>query len=256
MLRDVRLPVAGRLDELLHGGLHAGTACLVIGQAGTGKTTLASTYVHAALQRGERAAVFLFDERPHTYLTRSANLGMDVRPYVEDGQLQLRTMETGALSPGEFAQEVRSVTEAGAKVAVIDSLTGYFYTMQEERRLIMQMHEMLAYMSRRGVLSFLLVAQHGLLGTELKSPLDISYIADTVLLLRNFEASGAVRRAISVVKKRHGDHEKRIREMQIGEGGIQVGDPLEAFTGVFSGNPQYTGGGEALMGGSEKSAEG
>jgi circadian clock protein KaiC len=228
------------LDTILGGGLQAGTSSLIVGSAGTGKTSLATAYTHAALRRGDKAAIFLFDERPETFLMRSKDLHMDLRPFLQSGQLHLQSVDTGELTPGEFAQTVRRTADAGARVITIDSLTGYFLAMQEQEMLTAQMHDLLGYMSRRGVLSLLIVALHGLPGMSLRSSIDISYLADTIIMLRNYEVPGAVRRAVAVVIKRYGEHEPTIRELKISARGIELGEPIDQFIGVLTGEPTYT----------------
>lgn len=187
------------------GGLELGTACLLAGPTGTGKSTLATVYVHTAAGRGERAAVFLFDERPETFHARSQGMGLDLRPQLEAGTVQLRQVDAGELSPGEFAHTVRgAVDEGGAKVVVIDSLTGYLNAMPQETLLVAQLHELLTYLSWKGVLTLLIMAERGVLGSGGLEPLDVSYLADTVLLLRHFEAEGQLRLAVSVIKNATG----------------------------------------------------
>ena len=230
------------LDALLGGGMDEGTSCLVVGPTGTGKTSIGTLYAHSAAKRGERSAIFLFDERPETFFKRSAGLGIDVRPDVEAGTITLRQVSTGDLSPGEFTQIVRrAVEDDGARVVLIDSLTGYFHAMPQETLLLSQMHELLVYLGQRGVLSFLVAAQHGMVGGGIEGPLDVSYMADSVLLLRHFEAAGAVRKALSVLKKRHGQHEKTIRELKMEPGRIRIGPAITGFNGVLSGYPEFTG---------------
>ncbi len=226
------------IDTLLGGGLSGGTACLIIGPTGSGKSSIAALYAFAAARRGDASAIFLFDERPESLLHRAEGLAMDIRPHVDAGLVHLQRVNTGELSPGEFAHRVRqAVAEDGVKVVVIDSLTGYLNAMQQETLLVTQMHELLAYLSQRGVLTILVMAQGGMLGNEAIIPLDISYLADSVLLLRQFETEGRLRRAISVIKKRDGAHESTIREMQMTSGGIRVGEPLIGFRNVLTGNP-------------------
>lgn len=244
------------LDSLLGGGLETGTACLIAGASGTGKSTLATLYAYSAARRGHGAAVFLFDERPETWYRRSENVNMNIRPYVAEGLIQVQQMNTSEISPGEFAHEVRcAVDESGARVIVIDSLSGYANAMLQERLLTMQMHELLAALSQRGVLSLLIVTQHGMFGGDTRDPVDLSYLADSVLLLRHFEAGGSVRQAISVIKKRHGYHEKTIREVSISANGVVLGEPLTDFSGVLTGNPVYTGRQQALLARSERRQE-
>jgi len=233
--------VAG-IDTMLGGGLNQGTACLVLGATGTGKSSVATLYAHAAAARGERAAIFVFDEQRETFLTRSEGLGMNIRSFVEQGIITLRSISTAQLSPGEFAQMVReAVDEGGAKVVLLDSLTGYFHAMPQEDALASQMHDLLSFLSRRGVLSLLVVSQHGIVGETIQGPLDVSYMADTVILLRHFETGGMIRKAISVIKKRDGAHETFIREMRMRPGSIHVGEPIRDFTGVLSGRPVFRG---------------
>jgi circadian clock protein KaiC len=244
------------LDSLLGGGLQYGTSTLLIGPAGSGKSTLAMTYALAAAQRGERSAVFAFDERIETILERMAGLGMDLSPHLESGLITIHAIDTAELSPGEFTHHVRRVAEgdgghSGVKVLVIDSLNGYLNAMPEERFLIAQLHEMLTYLGHRGVVTFLIVAQHGLVGSQMEAPIDTTYLADTVVMFRYFEAMGEVRQALSVVKKRSGKHERTIRELRINEKGLQIGKPLHDFQGVLGGTPKYRGTDAKLMGRSD-----
>ncbi len=246
--RTVAESGVGELDHLLGGGLEFGTACLLVGPTGTGKSSLATLYAHTAAARGERAAVFLFDERPETFHVRSQGMGLDLRPQLEAGTVRLQQVDAGELSPGEFAHIVReAVGKGGAKVVVIDSLTGYLNAMPQETLLVAQLHELLTYLSWKGVLTFLIMAERGVLGSGELEPLDISYLADTVLLLRHFEAEGHLRLAVSVIKKRYGPHEDTIRELRITPAGIQVGDPITMFSGVLTGTPTYQGRAEDLL---------
>lgn len=230
------------LDALLGGGLVPGTATLLIGPAGVGKTTTVLQCMIAALRRGEKAAYFLFDERVPTLLGRSAALGMDLQPFIDNGQLDLRRVDPAELSPGEFSGLVReAVEDRGARVIVIDSLNAYLQAMPGEQYLILQMHELLSYLAQHGVVSLLILGQHGVMG-DVRSDVDLSYLADTVLLLRYFEAEGEVRKAISVIKTRTTKHESTIRELQIDNGGILLGAPLREFVGVLTGSPHFRGG--------------
>lgn len=215
------------LDTLLGGGLERGTACLVVGSTGTGKTTLTTQYVHAAASRGERAAVFLFDESVATYTQRSISLDLDVREFIESGHVTLDQFSTGELSPGEFAHRVREKVELGTSMIVIDSLTGYFNAMAQEGLLINQMHELLSYLGQRGVLTFLIMARGGLDEGGAIVPVDISYLADSTILLSHFNDEGHASLAIAVLKKRHGPHERAPRELIISGTGLAVGTPHE-----------------------------
>ena len=235
------------LDQLLGGGLERGTNALLIGAAGVGKSSLALTYAIAAAQRGEVAAIFAFDEGRGTLEARARSLGLPLQEALDSGHVLFQQIDPAELSPGEFAAIVRRrVEEDGARVVVIDSLNGYLNAMPDGRFLVLQMHELLSYLGQQGVLTILVLAQHGLVG-PMEMPLDISYLSDAVVMLRYFEHAGTVRRALSVVKKRSGDHEHTIREFQLGPRGLHVGDPLHDFSGVFSGTPVYTGAPEPLL---------
>jgi circadian clock protein KaiC len=229
------------LDELLGGGLEEGTTCILNGNTGSGKSTLSSIYVEAAAKRGENSIILCFDERKDTFLRRCRSLKMDIAAYVEQGLVELHQVDTGELSPGEFAQIIcKSVEQKKTRVVVIDSLTGYFNAMGEEKRLMAQMHDLLNYLSGAGVLTIMAVSKHGALDSR-EAEVDASYFADTVILLRHFEALGTIRHCIAVVKKRQGNHEHAIREFKIATGGCQVGPPLNEFRGVLTGNPVYIG---------------
>ena len=230
------------LDKLLGGGIESGSSTLIIGPAGTGKSLIAMTMAVAAVKRGERAALFIFDEELGLLFTRSRGMGIDLEAMRDDGSLFIEQMDAAEVSPGEFAHKVRTCVEKeGIRTVIIDSLNGYQNAMPEEQFLILHMHELLQYLNRLGAATFLTVAQHGLVG-DMKSPVDVTYLADTVLLLRYFEAAGQVRRAMSVLKKRTGRHENTIREFSIGDTGLKVGAPLDKFQGVLRGVPQYLGG--------------
>ncbi|HEY0099789.1 MAG TPA: ATPase domain-containing protein [Pyrinomonadaceae bacterium] len=229
------------LDALLGGGLNRGTSTLVLGPAGSGKSSIAAQFAAAAAERGEHAASFLFDEGLQTYLSRASGLGREMSEQVKSGRMSLRQVDPAELSPGEFAYYVRQAVDRDrARVVVIDSLNGYMQAMPDERFLTVQMHELLSYLNRQGVVTLLVLAQHGFMGSNMGTPVDVSYLADTVLMLRFFESRGAVRRAISVVKKRTGYHENTIREMQLSSEGIKVGQPLNDFQGVLTGVPTYS----------------
>ena len=226
------------LDTLLGGGPERGSSILLLGPAGCGKSALATQYALAAAARGERAAMFSFDESAHMFTGRAASLGMRVGPHLAAGRITLQQVDPAELPPGEFAHIVRrAVEEDGARVVAIDSLNGYLNAMPEERFLTLQMHELLAYLAQQGVLSVLTVAQHGLV-SEGEAPIDVSYLADSVLLFRYFEVAGAVRKALSVVKKRSGRHEATVRELQLADDGVRVGPVLSEFQGVLTGRPE------------------
>ncbi|CAN5277155.1 ATPase domain-containing protein [soil metagenome] len=235
------------LDKLLGGGLERGTNALLIGAAGVGKSSLALTYAVGAARRGEKASVFAFDEGRGTLEARARTIGLDMAPHIASGLLQIRQIDPAELSPGEFASLVRrSVEDDKARIIVIDSLNGYLNAMPDGRFLILQMHELLSYLNQQGVLTILVLAQHGLVG-PMDTPLDISYLSDAVIMLRYFEYAGTVRRALSVVKKRSGDHEHTIREFNLTARGIALGPPLTEFSGIFSGTPRYTGDSAPLL---------
>jgi circadian clock protein KaiC len=226
------------LDALLGGGLTSGSSTLIVGPAGTGKSSLATQYAVAAAARGDHSSFFLFDESLITFRERSTGLGFDVDGLLERKAIDVRQLDPAELSPGEFAHVVhRTVDERKASLVVIDSLNGYMNAMPNERFLALHLHELLAYLSQRGVTSILLMAQHGLIGADMQNPLEASYLADTVLLLRYFESIGEVRKAISVIKKRVGKHERTIRELTFNDG-ITIGAPVRGFQGVLSGVPQ------------------
>ena len=230
----------GPLDQLLGGGLDRGTSTLILGPAGSGKSSVAVQYAVAAAARGERAALFTFDESAGTLLTRSAALGIDLQPQMDAGHIIVQQVDPAELAPGQFIHLVRrQVEQHDCRVVVIDSLNGYLNAMPEERFLVIQLHELLTYLGQKGVTTILVVAQHGLMGTAMQTPVDVSYLADSVILTRYFELKGRVKKAISVVKKRSGAHEETIRELRLGKGGIQVGEPLENLRGVLTGVPTF-----------------
>lgn len=237
----------GGLDALLGGGLVPGTTTLLSGPAGVGKTTTAVRCMVSAMERGDRAAFFLFDERLPTLMLRSAALGMDLQSHIDAGRLNLRQIDPAELSPGEFAVAVRNAVEKdGARIIIVDSLNAYLQAMPEDRHLILQMHELLAYLGQQGIVTLMVLGQHGLVG-DIRSDVDLSYLADSVLLLRFFEADGEVRKAISVVKTRTTDHERTIREFRVDADGLSIGPPLRAFRGILTGVPDYRGDAGPLM---------
>ncbi|MBJ6982754.1 ATPase domain-containing protein [Luteimonas sp. MC1572] len=244
----------GELDKLLGGGLERGTNALLIGAAGVGKSSLALTYAITAAERGERSAIFAFDEGRGTIEARSRALGLDLASAIDSGMVVFQQIDPAEMSPGEFAAIVRRRVERdGARMVVIDSLNGYLNAMPDGRFLILQMHELLTYLAQQGVVTILVLAQHGMVG-PVETPLDISYLSDAVLMLRYFEHAGRVRRALSVVKKRSGFHEQTIREFQLGRHGVVLGPPLTEFSGVLSGMPIYTGGSAPLLPGDDSGA--
>ncbi len=226
------------LDALMGGGPDRGTSTLLIGAAGSGKSTVAVRYAVAAAERGDHAVIFAIDESPLTLEARMRSLGVRFSQGVERGQINVRSIDPAELSPGEFAHMVREAVEThGAKVVVLDSLNGYLHAMPEEKFLTAQLHELLSYLGRRGVTTLMVVAQHGLLGSAMRSPVDVSYLADSVVLHRYFEHAGMVKKAISVVKKRSGRHEESIRELYFDSDGIHLGEPLRYLRGVLTGTP-------------------
>jgi circadian clock protein KaiC len=228
------------LDRLLGGGVERGTAMLVLGPAGTGKSTIVMQYAVAAAQRGERAAMYLFDERVATMYLRMRSLGIDLAPHVDSGHITVQQIDPAEMSAGEFAALVRASVDGGATLVVLDSLNGYLLAMPEEKQLTVQMHELLSYLANKGVTTLLVLAQHGLVG-QMQSQIDLSYLADTVVLMRYFEAYGRIRKAVSVLKKRSGGHENTISELTLDRGGLHVGDALEHFRGVLTGVPEFAG---------------
>jgi len=237
--RDVLASGIGGLDALLGGGIERGSSTLLIGPSGAGKTLLTLQFAVAAAERGEKAALFIFDEELGLLIDRARLLGMDLEALCAQGNLFIEQVDAAELSPGEFTHKVRtSVDQHQVKTVVVDSLNGYQAAMPEEQFLVLHIHELLQYLNRQGVSTFLTLAQHGLVG-DMKAPVDITYIADTVILLRYFEAVGEVRRAISVIKKRFGSHQSSIREFRVGKGGIAVGEPLRGFQGILTGVPAF-----------------
>lgn len=228
------------LDQLLAGGLDRGTSTLLAGPAGVGKSVIATQFAVAAAQRGHRAAIFAFDELSRTLFERSRALGMPVDEYVASKHLHVQQINPAEMGPGEFAHLTRRAVDDGVRLLIIDSLNGYLKAMPDEGLLTVQLHELLGFFANRGVTTLLILGQYGLLG-NVHSPVDVSYLSDTVLLLRYFEAAGRVRKAISVVKKRSGPHEDTIRELSVTQAGLAVGEPLIQFSGVLSGVPHFFG---------------
>jgi circadian clock protein KaiC len=236
------------LDALMGGGIDRGTSTLIIGPAGAGKSTFATQYAMQVASGGERVSMFLFDESDRTLCERASGLGMPVDHLVAEDRVGLRQVDPGELSAGELVQLVRDEVERrDARLIVIDSLNGYLNAIPDERFLTLQLHELLSYLRQRGVTSMLVMAQSGMVG-QMVAPVDASYLADTVILLRYFEAFGEVRQALSVLKRRNGHHERTIREFRFGPAGIRIGEPLTDFHGVLTGVPTYTGGEKPLLG--------
>jgi circadian clock protein KaiC len=234
-------------DRLLGGGLDRGTATLLLGPAGAGKSSLAMQYAVAAAKRGETAAVFVFDERLATVFERTRALGTDLEPHVASGRIAIQQIDPAEMSAGEFAHRVhQAVTHTRCRLVIIDSLNGYLHAMANERQLGVQLHELLSYLGNTGVTTVMVMAQHGLAGGPTHSPIDVSYVADTVVMLRYFEAEGRIRKAISVIKKRSGAHEDTIRELTLDHRGLTVGDALTHFSGVLTGVPRFTGDSQEL----------
>jgi circadian clock protein KaiC len=226
------------LDALLGGGPERGTSLLLMGPSGAGKSALATQYALAAAERGERVAVFAFDESASMYLARAESLGMALRAHVDSGRIALQQVDPAELSPGELVYAVRRAVEEGeARIVFIDSLNGLLNSMPEENFVALQLHELLAYLGQRGVLTVMTIAQHGLVATQPVAPLDVSYLADSVLLLRYFELDGRVRKALAAVKKRSGGHETAIRELVLGRDGVRVSPPLDDLQGILAGAP-------------------
>ena len=227
------------LDQLLGGGIERGTSTVIQGAAGSGKSTLAALFAAAAAARGEHATLFIFEESPNTLFSRMAGLKVDLQKHVDAGRLSVQPIDPAELSPGEFAHRVRAAVEdKRASIVVIDSLNGYLNSMPDEKFLVVQLHELLAYLGQQGVASIVVAAHHGMIAAQMSAPVDISYLADTVMLLRYFEAEGEIRQALSVVKMRGGEHERTLRELKMKGGRIVVGEPLRDYSGVLTGVPQ------------------
>lgn len=236
------------IDTMLGGGVDRGSSLMLLGPSGVGKSTICAQYVAAAARRGESSVVYNFDESTDIWVGRADALGMGLSPHIAAGLVSVRQVNPAELTPGELAGQLRNEVENGARLVVIDSLNGYLSAMSEERHLTLHMHELLAYLGQQGVLTILVMAQYGLLGQDVSAPVELSYLADTVVLMRFFEAFGEVRQAISAVKRRGGGHERSIRELRIDPRGLQVGRQLREFHGVLSGQLNYTGGAGPLLG--------
>ncbi|HTH46465.1 MAG TPA: ATPase domain-containing protein [Candidatus Limnocylindria bacterium] len=229
------------LDTLVGGGLDRGTSTIFMGPAGAGKSTLATSYAYAAAERGEKVLFFSFDETIQTTLTRAAGLCMELKPHLDSGRLELKQIDPAEVSPGELAYAIRrSVESEESRMVIIDSINGFLYAMTDHRHLMLHLHELLSFLNQRGVATLMVLTQQGMVG-QMQGPVDITYLADAVVMLRYFEANGAVRQAISVMKKRSGPHERTIREFAITPRGIAVGAPLTGFQGILTGTPVLTG---------------
>lgn len=225
------------LDSLLGGGLDRGTSTMLMGPPGTGKSSIATKFAHVSAERGEKSFIFIFDETVRTFLTRSASLGMPMEEFVEKGLVILQQVDPAEISPGELVHRIRrAVREDGVRLVMIDSINGYLNAMPEERYLTLQLHELLAFLAQQGVITIMVLAQQGLVGA-MQSTVDLTYLADTVLLSRFFEARGSVRLALSIIKKRSGNHERTIREYKLTPKGIEIGPPLDNMQGVLTGVP-------------------
>lgn len=239
-----------QLDALWGGGIDRGTSTLLLGPAGSGKSSIALSYAVTSARAGEFVSVFLFEELVSIACRRSAGLGLDPRPLIQEGLIHLEQIDPAELSPGEFIQHVRDTVEKrNARVVVIDSLNGFMNAMPGEAHLPLQMHELLGFLNHHGVVSILVLSQAGLMGSAMQQSVDLSYLADNVMLFRYFEASGRVRKALSVVKKRSGAHEDTVRELTMSDGRIKIGDALTGFRGVLSGVPVWTGSRQELENG-------
>jgi len=226
------------LDALLGGGIERGTSTLLVGPPGTGKSTLAMQFAIAAAQRGERSALFIFDESINTLCSRGEGICMQIRPWIASGHIMVRAIDPAELSPGELVHDIRvAVEREGARLIAIDSLNGYLQAMPDERFLVVQLHELLTFLGQAGVATLMIAGQLGLIGSQMRAPVDASYLADAVVLLRYFEAEGEVRQAISVLKKRGGMHERSIREFELTPQGLRIGEPLRRFRGILTGSP-------------------
>jgi circadian clock protein KaiC len=245
--RDVLTSGIGELDTLLGGGIEQGSSALIMGPGGAGKSLIALQFAVSAVARGEKAVLFIFDEELGLLIDRAKLMGIDLDALCASGNLFIEQVDAAELSPGEFAHRVRARVDLNSvKTVVIDSLNGYQSAMPDETFLILHIHELLQYLNRQGASTFLTMAQHGLFG-DMKSPVDVTYLADTVILLRYFEAFGQVRRAISIIKKRFGTHENTIREIRIDRRGIAIGEPLEGFQGILRGTPVLADGDRARL---------
>lgn len=234
------------LDELLGGGFDRGTSNLIMGPAGTGKSTVALRFTLSAAERGQRVSVYTFEESVQNLLKRAKSLDMDITKHIESGLINLRKIDPAELTPGQFSSLLRAECENEIDMVVIDSLNGYLHAMPEQQFLMLQLHELLSYLGNKGVVTVMVLAQAGIMG-NMQTPLDLTYLADSVLLTRFFEAFGAMKKAVAVIKKRTSFHEESLREFRIGKGGVIVGDVLKDFQGIFNGIPRYVGDSSKIM---------
>lgn len=244
--KDLLSTGIAEMDTMLRGGIMRGTSTLLLGAAGVGKSSLASRVAYSAANRGESAAIYLFDESIQVFLERSQGLGVHFEQHIKSGRVHLKQLDPAEVPPGEFVNDIRARVENGASVVVIDSLNGWQNAMPGEQYLQLQMHELLSYLGTQGVSTFLILAQQGVMG-PMQTDIDVSYLADAIILMRYFEAMGEIRKAISVFKKRSGPHEATIRELQLQPGGIMVGEPLRSFHGVLTGVPHFVGGDSSVL---------
>jgi circadian clock protein KaiC len=236
------------LDKLLGGGFDAGTSNLLVGPAGCGKSTIAAMFAHAAAQRGQHVLYYAFDENAATLMQRAGEMGIAFEPHIQSGRLKIEQIDPAEIAPGELSHRILSSVQANkTSLVVLDSLNGYVTAMPDEDYLTLHLHELTMYLAHQGVMTIMIMAQHGLVASQMGAPVDVSYLADTVVLLRFFEALGAVKKAISIIKKRSGSHETTIRELMMTEKGIVLGQPLKEFEGVLSGIPKFKGSADQML---------
>ena len=250
--REVASSGIRELDEVLGGGLHYGTSTLILGPAGCGKSTLITQYARALAMSGKRVNCYVFEETRSNFLERALGLGMDLRELLASGRLGIEQIDPAEMSPGEFAHKIRIEVERDLQAVIIDSLNGYLNAMPSESFLLVQMHELLTYLNQRGVLTLMVLAQQGIVGTAMQAPVDLTYLSDAVIALRYFEAGGEVRQVLAVIKKRTGPHERSIREFRLESDGIHLGRPLSDFQGVLTGVPVFRGESSELLRGQKK----
>lgn len=244
---QLKTGVAG-LDSLLGGGIHRGRSVIVAGAAGLGKSTLAAQFLVSASTAKVRAKYFLFDERPETLLMRTKSVSIDLEDRVKKGHVLLQQIDPAEMSQGEFSDQVlQAVEKDDVRLVVIDSINGFLSAMPDERDVVLQLHELLTYLGHRGVTTVIILGQQGMVGSEVRVPIDVSYLSDTIILLRYFESAGSIRKAISVVKQRTGNPELTIREFGIDQSGLRIGEPLKEFEGVLTGTPRFVGVPEQLI---------